>query len=722
LSQVPGQWPDPADTEACRVWLRQLWSQPDLIDAIRHASSGLAARVDALHDDDGDAVPAKQVRRVTLATVRYLLRAAGRHTPFGLFAGVASVTVEPRTALRLGDGHRATVRADTQWIAEVIDQLEAFPEPLDRLDVVFTNLATVRGDRLEAPQGPNRVTVRYTSAVRAVLSASASPIRFADLASKLAETFPAADCGAVRAMLESLVWQGFLITCLRAPVTVTDPLAHLIDRLRHTQANTVPTVVPILDALHAIHAELCHHNQSGADRVEQARSRADLTGRMRALSAAGRTPLGVDLRLDADVRLPERVAREMEWAATALVRLSRQPTGHAIWREFYIAFCERYGTGTLVPLANVVDPDAGLGLPATYPGTVLPEPTHGLSERDETLLALAWAAVGDGSREITLTEETIQALTVGDPAVERRIPPHVELAARIHATSVKAVERGEYTITVAPGRSTGTFTSRFTTIVPGSGLEQVYAAIPTRVDGALPVQLSFPPVYPNAENICRVPAYLPHVLSLGEHRGHDDEHTMIPLDDLAVTATRDGLHLVSLSRQRVIEPQVFHALALEKQPSPLARFLAHLPRALSATWHEFDWGPAAQRLPFLPRVRYRRVILSPARWRLDAADLPTSGPDDAPWIDAFAQWRCRWCCPVTVELRDADRSLRLTLDEPAHAAILHAHLIRNGHAVLVEVPDMAEFGWAAGHAHEIALPLVTTRPPTCPRRSPPGPC
>jgi hypothetical protein len=186
---------------------------------------------------------------------------------------------------------------------------------------------------------------------------------------------------------------------------------------------------------------------------------------------------------------------------------------------------------------------------------------------------------------------------------------------------------------------------------------------------------------------------------------------VIGLDDLAVTATRGGLHLVSLSRQRVIEPQVFNALALEKQPPPLARFLAHLPRALGATWHEFDWGPAAQRLPFLPRVRYRRAVLSPARWRLDATDLPTSHPGHAPWTDALALWRRRWRCPATVELRDADRSLRLTLDQAAHAAILHAHLNRNDHAILVEVPETTEFGWAGGHAHEIALPLVTTRPP-----------
>ena len=50
------------------------------------------------------------------------------------------------------------------------------------------------------------------------------------------------------------------------------------------------------------------------------------------------------------------------------------------------------------------------------------------------------------------------------------------------------------------------------------------------------VQLSFPPVYSHAENVCRVPAYLPHVLSLNEHRGGYDE-TIIPMEDLANIAS-----------------------------------------------------------------------------------------------------------------------------------------------------------------------------------------
>src|SRR5580704_4904569 len=79
----------------------------------------------------------------------------------------------------------------------------------------------------------------------------------------------------------------------------------------------------------------------------------------------------------------------MEQAASALLRLTRQPTGEAAWRGFHTTFCDRYGTGTLVPLAEVVDPGAGLGYPAGYPGNLLSPPTSAPSQRDEHLLALA---------------------------------------------------------------------------------------------------------------------------------------------------------------------------------------------------------------------------------------------------------------------------------------------------------------------------------------------
>ena len=705
LTSAVNRWPDLTDSDACRLWLEEMWSRSDLADAVRQASPSLGEGVDAIRA--GRAVGDKQLRSATLSTARYLLRSIGRPTPFGLFAGVAPVALGRTAQAQWGRDHRAVARVNTGWLADIITRVEGCPELLERLDVVVTDLAVRRGGRLEVPQGPNRVTIRYTRAVAAVRDMATTPVRFGVLIDTLVEDFRA-DRSTVRDMLTELVRQGYLLTSLRAPFTVTDPFAHLLDRLHDADAEHLSAVASLMRDLDAIRDDLCRHNHENTTRAEQSRVRATITPRMRELSPAGRTPLAMDLLLDCAVRLPRQVAQEMERAASVLLRLTRQPTGEAVWRDYHAAFVDRYGTGTLVPLVEVLDPDAGLGYPAGYRGSVLPAPTPGISERDERLLTWAWQAMAEGTREIVLTDEQVGELT-DETFDEHYIPPHVELSARVHAATTAMLERGDFLLTVAPARSAGTLTSRFTPTATGSGLAQAYRALPAATDGALRVQMSFGPLYPHAENVCRVPTYLDHVLSLGEHRESGD-CTVLTTDDLAITATRDRLHLASLTRRQVIEPQVFHALALDKQPPPLARFLAHLPRAFSAAWYQFDWGPHV-RLPFLPRVRYRRTILSPAQWRLATSDLPVGHAGQDRWRHLLDQWRQRWGCPDVVELRDADRTLRLTLDEPAHAALLHAHLKRHGQAILYAATPAAECGWIDGHAHEIALPLVTTRAP-----------
>ena len=331
------------------------------------------------------------------------------------------------------------------------------------------------------------------------------------------------------------------------------------------------------------------------------------------ISAEGRTPLCLDLRLDAEVTLPEPVGREMAAAASALIRLSPNPGGSPVWEDYHRRFTDRFGTATLVPLLDVINPAIGLGYPAGYPASILPLPP----ERDEGRHAHL-ARLITGESEVTLTDELIDAMT-GSLFDPRLVPAHVEIAARVQAASTADLDAGRYTLHISPARAAGTLTSRFSALAAGSGLEHVYRSAPAVHDGALPVQLSVPPLFIRGQNVGRIPAYLPGLLSLGEHPGSGSK----PLgpDDLAVTATLRGLHLVHRETGQVIEPQVFHPLDLEKQMPALGRFLAHLPRAFVADYLAFDWGPF-RRLPHLPAVRYRRSVLSPEQWRLTAGVLP----------------------------------------------------------------------------------------------------
>ncbi|SBW23748.1 lantibiotic dehydratase domain-containing protein [Candidatus Protofrankia californiensis] len=492
-------------------------------------------------------------------------------------------------------------------------------------------------------------------------------------------------------------------------MTVTNPLEHVI-RTASPATTGAGTASAMIGELRDIQRIIDAHNISGTSPDARTELRSEASERMRRLSSAGRTTLAGDLHLDCHIMVPDDLAREMAGAVTALLRLTRQPRPDQGWNDWCREFWDRYGTGAVVPLAEAVHPDAGIGWPAGFPGSVLAEPDDTVSRRDEELLRLAWDAATVGKGEVVLTDNIIAAITADTPVDPRWIPPHVELGARVHATTAQALRAGSYTFTVHPAWAFGTLTGRFGPAVSRAGLDTTYATAPPAADGALAVQMSFPPLFPHSENVMRIPRWLPHVLPLGEYRGAD-EPGVVRLDDLGIVAVADGLHLVSISRRRLVEPQVFHALALRKQAPALARFLATLTRGFLARFTEFDWGPQTSRLPYLPRVRYRRAILSPATWRISTADHAAMLAEPGSWKDAFTRWRQRWDCPDTVELHDDHRSLRLTLTVDAHLTILREHLDRHGDARLTDTEAAEDTGWISGHVHEIVMPFVRATPP-----------
>lgn len=76
VDRVPDFWPTLADPGSCRSWLRAVWALPGFATAIRYASSSFADTVEEVLAEQ--ITNARQVRRVTLSVLRYVLRAVGR--------------------------------------------------------------------------------------------------------------------------------------------------------------------------------------------------------------------------------------------------------------------------------------------------------------------------------------------------------------------------------------------------------------------------------------------------------------------------------------------------------------------------------------------------------------------------------------------------------------------------------------------------------------------
>ncbi|MDH6709205.1 thiopeptide-type bacteriocin biosynthesis protein [Kitasatospora sp. MAA19] len=674
-----------------------MWADRRLAQALGVASPVLARRVAQLTATPSPAP--RDVRRAVLSTARYLVRAAGRPTPFGHFAGVQAASFGPSCDLRWGEGHHVVTRTSAARIARAIEQLERCPSVLARLDVTANTTVQVRGDRLVVSHRPlarpgggtsaAETTLRHTRPVAFALAAARRPLRFRGLADKVHAEFPTANAEQVTGILSELVAQQVLITNLHAPATEPDPLGHILASLEN----------------------------AGADEVAVA---AEPLADLRATSASGHGLLvsAVDLRLDADLVLPQTVADEAARAAQLLARLSAAPNGTAAWRAYHQKFYERYGRGALVPLLDVVA-DNGIGWPDGYPGA-RPAEKPRFDERDELLAALAQRAALDGAREVVLDEALLASLHLGPD--EPRLPPHLEIVARVHALSQEALDRGDFRLeVVSVSRAAGVSVGRFLHLLePGhrTAFTDLLTNLPTMDEHAVTAQLSFPPLDAATGHVARSLPTGQLVISLAEHRPAGD--SVLGPEDLAVGCDGRRMYLAAPALGVRVEAAATHALNLRTHTPPLARLITELSRAQTAQVTRFDWG-SLRTLPFRPRLRHRRVILSPAAWRLTAAELPAGNAPQQQWDEALTSWMKRRRAPRRVLLAADSQGLPLDLDHPGHRALLRDHLRSAPHAVLVEEPHPADLGWAGGRAHEIVVPATATRSPAWPRLPKPTP-
>ncbi|AKN75083.1 lantibiotic dehydratase [Streptomyces sp. PBH53] len=629
-----------------------MWADETFRQAVTSASPDLAKQVKAILD--GRSPKLRRVRRAALATARYAIRYARRSTPYGLFAGVALIDFGNTTKVRFGDRHQAVTRPDPVVLDQAISAWETNGALMADVDVCVNPLAHQRDGHIHVPsEGDAEFRIALSSpALRFVLDTARIPIRYTSLADKLAAEFPSTSEHARAQLLRELLRMRLLRSSLRAPATVIDP------------AEALPSAL-----------------------------RAQVPDR----------PEATDLRLDATVRLPQEVLTEAETAATVLARLATHPNGTPAWRRWVEQFTDRYGEDTAIPVKVAIDPDRGVGFPD---GFLKPsEPPRPMSRRDRLLLELAGTAAVEGARSVQLTGAMIEELEAAGEK-PRLTAPHLELAAQLHARSTDALDRGNFRLRVITvSRSAGSMTGRFWHLFPDTGA--TYTDLPTIEPGAELAQLSFHAGRVPADLLTRAPRVLPRIVSVGEFR-HPGDSVLFP-SDLAVSV-RDGRpRLVEIdtgTHLELLAPTAINFLWNNYTP-PMARFLGEISRATApqVTW--FDWG-VAWTLPFTPALTYRRSILTAARWKMRARDLPDRTASLGEWAEHLHAWRSRFRVPDRVLLAEDDQQLPLDLSQDMHLDLLRAHLDASpfGVATLHEAPPPDTDDWIGGRAHSLVLPLA----------------
>ena len=735
-----------ADQAQLRHRLDGIVTTPEFRDALHIASPSLAAAVDPWRKEpDSD-----KGRATERSLVSYLMRAAARPTPFGLFAGCTTGTIGDGTRLRLERvrEYGRHTRLDMDYLWTLAEAVERDPRLAAVLDYRPNSSLYRAGDRLLfAEARPGRGGRRYrlvavdpTPYLMQTLDRARDGARLSTLAGALVTgdiTRAEAD-----EYIAELAASQVLVADIRPQLTGPPPTDTFVMALaRHERG------FGIARRLSQAAGQLAGIDADGVGvPAERYRAVAELLDGLPASPDPSRF-VQVDLtKPAAEATLDGSVVWDLQRGAGVLHALTRYRR-HEGLRQFREQFVRRYEARE-IPLAQALDEENGVGfersaapsaeaapLLAGMPLQLPQDPSVSWLRRDAFLLGKLTRALAAGSSEITIDAAEAAGVSDGD------IPP--------------LPDAFEVVATVLPGPETGS--------APGSGPETGAAvAVLHSASGPSGARIlgrfchaddelhrlvrahlaAEEAVHP--EQVFAEVVYLPegrvgNILSRPVLRGYEIPYLgrsgapadqQLPLDDLLVSVQGERIVLRSRRLGREVVPRLTTAHNHVTHGLGVYRFLCALQSQQVTPGVTWDWGPLAQ-APFLPRVVSGRVILSRARWNLSGDDLAVlREPTGARLFAAVQRLRERHRMPRYVALVDGENELAVDLDNTLCLEML-AHEVRGrpctSLAEMVPGPgELCASGPEGAFTHQVIVPFVRTpstqpEPPKSPRPEPPRP-
>lgn len=131
------------------------------------------------------------------------------------------------------------------------------------------------------------------------------------------------------------------------------------------------------------------------------------------------------------------------------------------------------------------------------------------------------------------------------------------------------------------------------------------------------------------------------------------------VDDLMLSIKNDKLILRSKSLNKTIIPILTNMHSYTHSPVPIYQFLSDFIDSRYDKIYGFTWGKLKSIHHFLPRVVYRGVIISKARWMLRTKDIEGLLPDVND--QEFEVWRAKNKIPSFINMVEGDNKLLLNL-------------------------------------------------------------
>nr|BFF36190.1 hypothetical protein BACT7_10520 [Tenacibaculum mesophilum] len=162
-----------------------------------------------------------------------------------------------------------------------------------------------------------------------------------------------------------------------------------------------------------------------------------------------------------------------------------------------------------------------------------------------------------------------------------------------------------------------------------------------------------------------------------------DKKKQIPLSDILVTVKGDEITLFSKKLNKEVIPRLGNAHNYSNSTLPIYHFLCELQTQNKRASIGFSWNATFLNLPFLPRVVYKDIIFSKARWNLQTDELGEI-LKSKDFFKQMVNWKKELQLPNYVELVEGDNRLLIYLENKTAVQMLYNVVKRKKNFVLEE--------------------------------------
>ena len=643
--------------------VQQLLTDAAFLESVYIASPVLYD--EAVRLREGQLHTAKEQAKVTDALVKYYTRSYSRCTPFGLFSSCTTLpwAQTPSPADFKAMPLQRRTRLDMYYLGALAQELLQLPSIRERLLFFPNNSRYIMGNELrymeyEYVQNKRfyRISaVEHQPALQTVLAAAEKGATLFELCALL--TVPGPDA---LDYINSLVAAQVLVSELEPAITGPAFLAQLLTVLQRLQAPATPILEQVQAALQALDAQ-------DTNPIAAYEHIIQLITQLQAPFEAGKL-LQVDAFRPAAAGsgVPASLQADLLGALDILHTLHQYKGGNIPALQTFIEkFYARYADEA-IPLVQVLDAESGIGYPAGTAASFAPlvdglpiaaqtdTPARTLTATDEWLLAQLTRCLHTGQQELVLDDAVIPRSADHTEA----FPPSLSAVFRLlDAASGHLQLEGFF------GPSAAGMLGRFA--YGDSQLHNLTLHI-TQEEQRLNEGVIFAEIIHLPDNrtgnVILHPAFREYEIPYLAQSSLPAEQ-QIPIQDLYLRVVDQQLQLFSKKLDKQIIPRLSNMHNYALHALPIYHFLCDLQKQGLHTAYLFEWKTQPFRFTFLPRVRYKNIVLSVAQWQLEQADISALQQSTMAALPAAVQrFREQWQLPQLLVLADGDHELLIDLD------------------------------------------------------------